>query len=132
MKSQYLVLVTPELQRSEHLTLHFRIRIKVNYVKILIEQGNETVEENLERSEEHNSPRGSIVPPPNASLTMYLKSIIYMPNSIRILCLTNLFSWMAHVCYSLYFTDFVGEAVFQGNPTVGIINNYIGIGTKVQ
>lgn len=31
-------------------------------------------------------------------------------------CLTNLFCWMAHVCYSLYFTDFVGEAVFGGDP----------------
>lgn len=25
---------------------------------------------------------------------------------------------MAHVCYSLYFTDYVGEAVFGGDPTV--------------
>lgn len=64
------------------------------------------------------SHRKSIIPDPNASLLIYLKSIIYMPSSIRILCVTNLFCWMAHVCYSLYFTDFVGEAVFQGNPTV--------------
>ncbi|KAJ8985618.1 hypothetical protein NQ317_015111 [Molorchus minor] len=54
---------------------------------------------------------------PKASLLLYLQSIIYMPHSIRMLCLTNLFCWMAHVCYSLYFTDFVGEAVFEGNPT---------------
>ncbi|KAF5302438.1 hypothetical protein FQR65_LT08527 [Abscondita terminalis] len=67
--------------------------------------------------------RLSIVPPPNASLLLYLKSIIYMPYSLRILCLTNLFCWMAHVCYSLYFTDFVGEAVFNGDPAVGILNN---------
>ncbi|KAK5649374.1 hypothetical protein RI129_000403 [Pyrocoelia pectoralis] len=60
--------------------------------------------------------RLSMAPPPNASLALYLKSIIYMPFSLRILCLTNLFCWMAHVCYSLYFTDFVGEAVFNGNP----------------
>lgn len=63
--------------------------------------------------------RKSIVPAPNASLAIYLKSIVYMPKSLKILCLTNLFCWMAHVCYSLYFTDFVGEAVFGGNPTVG-------------
>lgn len=63
-------------------------------------------------------PRSSITPSPNASLALYLKSVIYMPKSIRILCLTNLFSWMAHVCYSLYFTDFVGEAIFEGNPKV--------------
>jgi solute carrier family 45 protein 1/2/4 len=25
---------------------------------------------------------------------------------------------MAHVSYSLYFTDYVGEAVFGGDPTV--------------
>jgi solute carrier family 45 protein 1/2/4 len=25
---------------------------------------------------------------------------------------------MSLVCYSLYFTDFVGEAVFGGNPKV--------------
>lgn len=35
---------------------------------------------------------------------------------VKQVCLTNLFCWMAHVCYSLYFTDFVGEAVFGGNP----------------
>lgn len=65
-------------------------------------------------------PRSSITPSPNASFALYLKSVIYMPKSIRILCLTNLFSWMAHVCYSLYFTDFVGEAIFEGNPKVNI------------
>lgn len=50
------------------------------------------------------------------TLRTYLKSIIFMPHSLRMVCLTNLFCWMAHVCYSLYFTDFVGEAVFGGNP----------------
>ncbi|KAJ8914992.1 hypothetical protein NQ315_002516 [Exocentrus adspersus] len=52
----------------------------------------------------------------NTSMALYLKSIIYMPPSIKKLCITNLFCWMAHVSYSLYFTDFVGEAVFEGNP----------------
>lgn len=50
------------------------------------------------------------------SLSHYLLSIVYMPHSLRMVCLTNLFCWMAHVCYSLYFTDFVGEAVFGGDP----------------
>jgi hypothetical protein len=43
-----------------------------------------------------------------------------MPSCLRILCLTNLLCWSAHICYSLYFTDFVGEAVFKGDPKVGI------------
>ncbi|EEB20225.1 sucrose transport protein, putative [Pediculus humanus corporis] len=50
------------------------------------------------------------------SLKEYLLSIVFMPKSLKMICLTNLFCWMSHVCYSLYFTDFVGEAVFNGNP----------------
>lgn len=53
---------------------------------------------------------------PTATLRQYLLSIVYMPQSLRLLCLTNLFCWMSLVCYSLYFTDFVGEAVFGGDP----------------
>ncbi|CAG9136058.1 unnamed protein product [Plutella xylostella] len=55
------------------------------------------------------------------SLGHYLRSIVQMPASLRVLCLTNLFCWMAHVCYSLYFTDFVGEAVFGGDPAVAAL-----------
>ncbi|XP_063532803.1 proton-associated sugar transporter A [Cydia strobilella] len=54
------------------------------------------------------------------SLRHYLRSIVVMPSSLRVVCLTNLFCWMAHVCYSLYFTDFVGEAVFGGNPAAPV------------
>ena len=42
----------------------------------------------------------------------YVWSILYMPSSLRWLCLTNFFCWMALVSYSLFFTDFVGQAVF--------------------
>ncbi|KDR22503.1 proton-associated sugar transporter A [Zootermopsis nevadensis] len=59
---------------------------------------------------------GCAVDKTSASLLQYLLSIVYMPSSLRILCVTNLFSWSAHVCYSLYFTDFVAEAVFKGDP----------------
>ncbi|KAL7734126.1 hypothetical protein ACLKA6_011806 [Drosophila palustris] len=54
---------------------------------------------------------------PPVSLRAYLKSIFIMPYSMRMLALTNLFCWMGHVTYCLYFTDFVGEAVFHGDPT---------------
>ncbi len=47
-----------------------------------------------------------------ASYFDYIRSIIYMPSSLRWLCLTNFFCWMALVSYSLFFTDFVGQAVF--------------------
>lgn len=57
------------------------------------------------------------------SLRAYLKSIFIMPYSMRMLALTNLFCWMGHVTYCLYFTDFVGEAVFHGNPTAAPDSN---------
>lgn len=50
------------------------------------------------------------------TLGQYLKSIVLMPNSMKILCLTNYLCWICQLCYVLYFTDFVGEAVFHGNP----------------
>ena len=50
------------------------------------------------------------------SLKTYLRSIVILPRSLLVLCLTNLFCWMSLVCYSLYFTDFVGQSVYGGNP----------------
>ena len=52
----------------------------------------------------------------------YIRSIIYMPSSMRWLCLTNFFCWMALVSYSLFFTDFVGQAVFGKEKTSEFIN----------
>ena len=40
-----------------------------------------------------------------------------MPKSLRILCITNCLAWMGHIVYCLYFTDFVGESVFKGDPS---------------
>lgn len=51
------------------------------------------------------------------TLGEYLKSIVVMPKSMWLLCLTNLLCWMSHLCYNLYFTDYVGQAVFGGSPT---------------
>ncbi|ERL87048.1 proton-associated sugar transporter A isoform X1 [Dendroctonus ponderosae] len=85
------------------------------------DSGEESAERNYgsvgEATSGGSQRKQSIAPDPKASLRIYLQSIVYMPHSIRMLCLTNLFCWMAHVCYSLYFTDFVGEAVFGGDPT---------------
>ena len=45
----------------------------------------------------------------DVTLRTYLKSIVRMPSSLWVLCLSNLFCWMSLLCYSLYFTDFVGK-----------------------
>lgn len=75
--------------------------------------GNSTAETSFGANSIDNVPHPS---EEAASLSHYLMSIIFMPHSLRMVCLTNLFCWSAHVCYSLYFTDFVGEAVFMGDP----------------
>ncbi|KAK9880972.1 hypothetical protein WA026_014323 [Henosepilachna vigintioctopunctata] len=94
---------------------------EVSYGSLVDDSKNETLEAKKPTEEERNTTllrAGSIAPPPShATLTTYLRSIIFMPTSLLKLCLTNLFCWMAHVSYSLYFTDFVGEAVFEGVPT---------------
>lgn len=38
-----------------------------------------------------------------ASFDQYLMSIVFMPHSLRMVCLTNLFCWMAHV-RSIFFS----------------------------
>ncbi|RNA16067.1 proton-associated sugar transporter A-like [Brachionus plicatilis] len=47
----------------------------------------------------------------------HIKSVLNMPNSLLWLCITHFFCWMSLLCYSLYFTDFVGEEVFGGIPS---------------
>ncbi|XP_050669782.1 proton-associated sugar transporter A isoform X2 [Leptidea sinapis] len=78
----------------------------------------------LEQEELQSQPNGLPMPEVGhgqpLTLGHYLRSIVVMPISLRIVCLTNLFCWMAHVCYSLYFTDFVGESVFGGDPAAPI------------
>uniref|UniRef100_A0A182J4A8 Sucrose transporter n=1 Tax=Anopheles atroparvus TaxID=41427 RepID=A0A182J4A8_ANOAO len=46
----------------------------------------------------------------------FLKTTFRIPSALGLLCATNLFCWMSHISYSLYFTDFVGEKVFGGDP----------------
>lgn len=74
-----------------------------------------------ETSFTENANHGKSSPPIDDSksvptLREYLASIVFMPTSLRLVCTTNLLCWMAHVCYSLYFTDFVGESIFGGDP----------------
>ena len=59
------------------------------------------------------------------SYTRYLRSIIYMPASLRWLCLTNFFCWMALVSYSLFFTDFVGQAVFGKRTNATFLHFFV-------
>lgn len=88
--------------------------------------GENLCETTFTENSSNNKPSIAIEEHP-VTLKDYLKSIVFMPYSLRIVCLTNLFCWMAHVSYSLYFTDFVGEAVFGGDPKVKKIDNFFFI-----
>ncbi|CAL1538399.1 unnamed protein product [Lymnaea stagnalis] len=74
----------------------------------------------------HSTTNGDVRPPADVidtvevsadvTLRTYLRSIVRMPRSMWVLCLCNLLCWMSLVCYSLYFTDFVGQSVYGGDP----------------
>lgn len=52
-----------------------------------------------------------------ASFDQYLMSIVFMPHSLRMVCLTNLFCWMAHVrsIFSLLFNKQTKETSSLNN-----------------
>ncbi|XP_063952355.1 proton-associated sugar transporter A-like [Lytechinus pictus] len=52
-----------------------------------------------------------------ASVLALLKSILHMPTELRCLCLNHYFGWAGMVTVLLFFTDFVGQAVYNGDPT---------------
>ncbi|XP_034048715.1 membrane-associated transporter protein [Thalassophryne amazonica] len=45
-----------------------------------------------------------------------MKAIINMPNHYRCLCISHLLGWTAFLCNMLFFTDFMGQIVYKGDP----------------
>ncbi|TKS84329.1 Membrane-associated transporter protein [Collichthys lucidus] len=45
-----------------------------------------------------------------------MTTIINMPNHYRSLCVSHLLGWTAFLCNMLFFTDFMGQIVYKGNP----------------
>jgi solute carrier family 45 protein 1/2/4 len=103
-----IAIMAPYLSRSashQHLVSSYSI----NSMQSLSEGMSSDNENTIIKRERYGSTSiGNI----KISYLDYLRSIIYMPSSLRWLCLTNFFCWMAIVSYSLFFTDFVGQAVF--------------------
>uniref|UniRef100_H2YY25 Major facilitator superfamily (MFS) profile domain-containing protein n=1 Tax=Ciona savignyi TaxID=51511 RepID=H2YY25_CIOSA len=75
----------------------------------LIEIG-ESVSDNelIQDSKAENSESGG--------LKSLMRSIASMPKDLRNLCVCHLFGWVAFLCMALFFTDFVGQVVMQGDP----------------
>ncbi|CAL8322403.1 unnamed protein product [Lota lota] len=45
-----------------------------------------------------------------------MKAMFNMPNHYRYLCISHLLGWTAFLCNMLFFTDFMGQIVYKGNP----------------
>ncbi|XP_037547906.1 membrane-associated transporter protein [Nematolebias whitei] len=45
-----------------------------------------------------------------------MKAIVNMPSHYRCLCISHLLGWTAFLCNMLFFTDFMGQIVYKGNP----------------
>ncbi|XP_015236922.1 PREDICTED: membrane-associated transporter protein [Cyprinodon variegatus] len=45
-----------------------------------------------------------------------MKAFINMPSHYRCLCISHLLGWAAFLCNMLFFTDFMGQIVYKGNP----------------
>ncbi|NWH68907.1 S45A2 protein, partial [Geococcyx californianus] len=50
------------------------------------------------------------------TLKSLLKTLLSMPPHYRCLCVSHLFGWMAFLSNMLFFTDFMGQVVYQGSP----------------
>ncbi|NWR76222.1 S45A2 protein, partial [Centropus unirufus] len=50
------------------------------------------------------------------TLKSLLKALLGMPSHYRCLCVSHLFGWMAFLSNMLFFTDFMGQVVYQGSP----------------
>lgn len=50
------------------------------------------------------------------SAITFIKSMVFLPTALKILCLANCFAWSGHIVYCLFFNDFVGESLFHGDP----------------
>ncbi|KAK5900346.1 hypothetical protein CgunFtcFv8_025310 [Champsocephalus gunnari] len=45
-----------------------------------------------------------------------MKALMNMPRHYRYLCVSHLLGWTAFLCNMLFFTDFMGQIVYKGNP----------------
>ncbi|NXP90058.1 S45A2 protein, partial [Passerina amoena] len=50
------------------------------------------------------------------TLKSLLRTLLSMPSHYRCLCVSHLFGWMAFLSNMLFFTDFMGQVVYHGNP----------------
>uniref|UniRef100_UPI00358ED006 membrane-associated transporter protein n=1 Tax=Myxine glutinosa TaxID=7769 RepID=UPI00358ED006 len=53
---------------------------------------------------------------PPMTLKLLLKTLANIPAPLRCLCISHLLGWTAFLAIMLFFTDFMGQIVYKGNP----------------
>ncbi|XP_078609937.1 membrane-associated transporter protein-like [Branchiostoma floridae x Branchiostoma japonicum] len=54
--------------------------------------------------------------PGKLTMATLVRSVVRMPGELVRLCVAHLLGWMAFLCIVLFYTDFMGRAVYHGNP----------------
>eukprot|EP00062_Callorhinchus_milii_P017439 gi/632969869/ref/XP_007901322.1/ PREDICTED: membrane-associated transporter protein [Callorhinchus milii] len=60
------------------------------------------------------APEGEVQP--RMTLKSLIKALLSMPAHYRYLCVSHLIGWTAFLSIMLFFTDFMGQIVYRGNP----------------
>ncbi|XP_028658869.1 membrane-associated transporter protein [Erpetoichthys calabaricus] len=70
---------------------------EANSITLIIKQPNKEVQQRM-------------------TLKSLVKAMLSMPSHYRYLCVSHLIGWTAFLCNMLFFTDFMGQIVYKGNP----------------
>ncbi|XP_074660620.1 solute carrier family 45 member 3-like [Tubulanus polymorphus] len=52
-----------------------------------------------------------------------LRNFSNIPAVVRRLSLANFFSWSAILCFTIFYSDYVGQAIYKGRPTDNVVDN---------
>ncbi|XP_062984753.1 membrane-associated transporter protein isoform X2 [Elgaria multicarinata webbii] len=74
-----------------------------NEIRVLSQQGKPTIKEDNQVQRQ-------------MTIKSLLKALLSMPSHYRCLCVSHLMGWTAFLSNMLFFTDFMGQIVFDGDP----------------
>lgn len=70
--------------------------------------------------DQHQTNAATKVNDNHSHLTAVFHAILKMPREFLILFILDTIAWIGYVCFSVFFTDFVGIEVFEGNATAPV------------
>ncbi|XP_070561569.1 membrane-associated transporter protein-like [Ptychodera flava] len=79
-------------------------------------------ESESDRNSETRRSSSSLSSDEPASAFELIKSIVVMPGALRRLCINHFMGWFSFVSVLLFFTDYVGQVVYHGDPKASLNN----------